>query len=538
MKYNTPILTSLVKTLRPLGFSALSSIRAALLLTPLFAIGAAAETSQPAPQPKLNAKANPPDVPQYQSKGFNVLFIAVDDLNDWVGCFGGNPQVITPNMDRLAKQQAMVMNKAYAPSTVCGPSRSALLSGKRASSTGIYGNRENMKFAPNTKDVATLPQYFSQHGYHALSTGKIFHKHPTEDGLDQGQWAFDEFAAPSEGGKGGMLWKKSPPSEDGDEKGEEFRWGAVKAPVEKTKDYIACKWAADQLQRDFDGKPFFLALGLSKPHLPWEVPQQFFDLYPLDQLKPVDIVRDDLKDIVGKNGKPLFRPDPRFLAADRANLHLEAQQAYLANISYVDYCLGVVFDALAKSEYADNTIIMLWGDHGWHLSEKMKYGKTDLWEESCRVPLLVSVPGITKPDFKCEGVVNLLDMYPTLVELCGLPANAENEGRSFAPLLKNPSMEWNVPTLTTYQYKNHSFTDGRYRYTWYGGKGDGAEELYDHTVDPLEHKNLAANPESQEIIARFKKHLPTHDEPDSPRNKLSGADKRKMSKGKRKKDDK
>ena len=544
MKHTNTLLASSLKILRSLRLpecGALPILLAALLLTPLMATGAATGSNQPVQQaePSGPGKAALEEAAEYQSKGFNVLFIAIDDLNDWVGCFGGNPQVITPNMDRLAEQRAMIMNKAYAPSTVCGPSRSALLSGKRASSTGVYGNRENMRLAPLTKDVTTLPQYFSQHGYHTLSTGKIFHKHPTADGLDEGQWAFDEFAALPGGGKGGMLWEKRPPAEEGNEKGEEFRWGAVKAPVEKTKDYLACKWAADQLQRDFEGKPFFLALGLSKPHLPWEVPQQFFDLYPLDKLKPVDIVRDDLKDIVGKKGDPIFRPDPRFKAADQANLHLEAQQAYLANISYVDYCLGVLFDALAKSKYADNTIIMLWGDHGWHLSEKMKYGKTDLWEESCRVPLLVSVPGLTKPDFKCEGVVNLLDMYPTLVELCGLPPNAENEGRSFAPLLKNPSMEWNVPTLTTYQYKNHSLTDGRYRYTWYGGKADGAEELYDHSVDPLEHTNLAANPESQEIIALFKKYLPTHDEPNAPRNKLSGADKRKMSqnKGKRKKVD-
>ena len=544
MKHTNTLLASSLKILRSLRLpecGALPILHAALLLTPLMATGAATGSNQPVQQaePSGPGKAALEEAAEYQSKGFNVLFIAIDDLNDWVGCFGGNPQVITPNMDRLAEQRAMIMNKAYAPSTVCGPSRSALLSGKRASSTGVYGNRENMRLAPLTKDVTTLPQYFSQHGYHTLSTGKIFHKHPTADGLDEGQWAFDEFAALPGGGKGGMLWEKRPPAEEGNEKGEEFRWGAVKAPVEKTKDYLACKWAADQLQRDFEGKPFFLALGLSKPHLPWEVPQQFFDLYPLDKLKPVDIVRDDLKDIVGKKGDPIFRPDPRFKAADQANLHLEAQQAYLANISYVDYCLGVLFDALAKSKYADNTIIMLWGDHGWHLSEKMKYGKTDLWEESCRVPLLVSVPGLTKPDFKCEGVVNLLDMYPTLVELCGLPPNAENEGRSFAPLLKNPSMEWNVPTLTTYQYKNHSLTDGRYRYTWYGGKADGAEELYDHSVDPLEHTNLAANPESQEIIALFKKYLPTHDEPNAPRNKLSGADKRKMSqnKGKRKKVD-
>jgi arylsulfatase A-like enzyme len=540
MEYKNPLLTLLVKTRSRLGLpsrTALPSIHAVLLLTPLVAIGAATEAIEPVQQsqPSAPGKAELQESANYQSKGFNVLFIAVDDLNDWVGCFGGHPQAITPNMDRLAQQQAMVMNKAYAPSTVCGPSRSALLSGKRVASIGIYGNVQNIKFAPKTKDVATLPQYFSQHGYHTLSTGKIFHKHPTETGMDEGQWAYDEFATPSEGGKGGILWRKSPPAEGGDEKGEEFRWGAVKAPVEKTKDYLACKWAADQVQRDFEGKPFFLALGLSKPHLPWEVPQQFFDLYPLDQLKPVEIVRDDLKDIVNKKGAAIFRTDSRFEAADKANMHLEAQRAYLANISYVDYCLGVIFDALAKSKYADNTIIMLWGDHGWHLSEKMKYGKTDLWEESCRVPLLVRVPGVTKPGSKCEGVVNLLDMYPTLVELCGLPPNAENEGRSFAPLLRNPSMEWAVPTLTTYQYKNHSLTDGRYRYTWYGGKADGAEELYDHSVDPLEHENLAANPASQEIIARFKKCLPIHDESEAPRNKLSGTDKKKMSKGKKKK---
>ena len=197
----------------------------------------------------------------------------------------------------------------------------------------------------------------------------------------------------------------------------------------------------------------------------------------------------------------------------------------------------MLLDALEKSKYADNTIIMIWGDHGWHLSEKMKYGKTDLWEESDRVPFIVRVPGLTPPGFKCEGVVNLLDMYPTLVELCGLPPNVENEGRSFAPLLKNPKMEWNYPTLTTYQFKNHSLTDGRYRYTWYGGKADGAEELYDHSTDPLEHKNLATKPEFKEVIARFNKHLPTHDEPDSPRNELSGADKRAMRKGGKPKED-
>lgn len=469
---------------------------------------------------------------QTPAKPYNVLFIAVDDLNDWIGCFGGNPQAITPNLDRLAKEQAMVMNKAYCASTVCCPSRSAILTGKRPSTTGIYGNNQDLKKAPKAKDVVTLPEYFGKNGYHTLSTGKIFHKHATAEGMDEGQWAFHEFA-PGGGGHKGMLWEESPDAVLGTNDDPEVSWGACKAPVEETKDYLACQWAADQLERDFEGKPFFLALGISKPHLPWIVPQQFFDLYPLDQIKPVEIFRDDLDDIVDEKENRLFKSSiGPFEAIDKANLHKQAQRAYLANISYVDHCLGVLFDALQKSQHADNTILMLWGDHGWHLGEKTKYGKTDLWEESNRVPFIVRVPGMTPADFRCDGVVNLLDLYPTLVELCGLPLNAENEGRSFVPLLKDPKMEWNHPTLTTYQFSNHSFTDGRYRYTWYGGKANGAEELYDHSTDPLEHKNLAANPESKEIMARFKALLPAHNEPDSPTNKGDKKEMRKAGKQK------
>ena len=480
----------------------------------------------------LCAAEPPPPESTYPSKGYNILFIAVDDMNDWVGCLGGNPQSITPNMDRLAKEKAVVMNKAYCPSTVCCPSRSAILTGKRAASTGVYGNRQNLKNAPKAKDVVTLPEYFAQHGYHTLSTGKIFHKHPTAKGMDEGQWAFKEYADTG-GANGGLLWSESPMGGKEGEKGEEFRWGATKNPIEKTKDHVASKWAADQLGRDFKGQPFFLALGISKPHLPWEVPQQFFDLYPLDKLQPVEIFRDDLKDITNKAGKELFSADERFLAADKANMHKQAQRAYLASISYVDHCLGLVFDALAKSRYADNTIVMVWGDHGWYLSEKLKYGKTELWEEADRVPFIVSVPGVTQAGRKSEAVVNLLDMYPTLVELCGLPVNPENEGRSFAPALRDPNLAWNRPTLTTYNCGNHSVTDGRYRFTYYGGKG-GAVELYDHSVDPLEHRNLAALPEHQEIIGRLRAEMPKHDEPDAPVNKLSPEEKKAMAKKGRK----
>ena len=382
-----------------------------------------------------------------QNKKPNVIFIAIDDLNDWVGCMGGNPQAITPNIDKFASR-ALIMNKAYAPSTVCCPSRTALLTGKHATYTGVYGNTQNFTAAPKAKDLETLPSYFGNRGYHTMSTGKIFHNHGDDHSVFFKEWV-------SVNGKGGKLWSEQPQVEGIKSGGTEFSWGATTAKVEETKDYLSVKWAADQLKRDFDDKPFFLALGISKPHLPWFVPQQFFDMYPLDKLKPVDIYPNDLDDILDKKGKKIFSADNRFMLAEKTGKHKNAQQAYLACISYVDYCLGLLFDQLEKSKYADNTIVMIWGDHGWHLSEKLKYGKTDLWEESCRVPFIVKAPGITpKKGGKTDGVVNLIDMYPTLLELCGLPANKENSGRSFAKLLANPAMKWATPTLTTYQYKN------------------------------------------------------------------------------------
>ncbi len=448
----------------------------------------------------------------------NVLFIAVDDLNDWVGCLGGHSQAITPNFDRFAKKYGVVMNKAYCPSTVCCPSRSAILTGKRSASTGVYGNGQNLKNAPKAKDVTTLPEYFGNHGYHTLSSGKIFHKHQVVDGLDEGQWAYHEFQ--KAGGNGGVIKKIFPPPVEGVKLGgSDFAWGATEAPLEKTKDYLTCKWGAEQIDRDFDGKPFFMALGLSKPHLPWYVPQEFFDMYPLDTFEPPIFRRDDLDDIINAKGEKIFEPTSRFIVADEADMHKEAARAYIAAVSYADTCLGVIFDALEKSDVGENTIVMIWGDHGWHLAEKMHYGKTWLWEESARVPFIVSVPGVTPSGAVCDRVVNLLDMYPTLIDLCDLPKNPANEGHSFARLLADPSMAWDHPTLTTYKYMNHSITDGRYRYTWYGGqKGDGTEELYDHSTDPMEHKNLAASSKHKAIIAKLKKYLPKHNEPDSPMN--------------------
>lgn len=388
----------------------------------------------------------------YAQEKSNVIFIAIDDLNDWVGCFGGNPQVKTPNIDRLYEEGGMIMTKAQAPATVCCPSRSALLTGVHAHNTGVYGNKNNLKNAPKAKDLITLPEYFSKHGYHSLSMGKIFHKHPIpgQNKMDEGEWAFDEWHKTL----GGIspISNERPvnglpnlPDEKPSYHTKAFDWGPTIGNDETLMmDYKTAKWTAEQLTtRDFDGKPFFMAVGISKPHLTWYIPQKYFDMYPLDEIILPKTIDNDLEDILNKYGKQAYHPHDSWLRAEKYGRHKEAVQAYLATITFVDDCIGVLLDGLAKSNYADNTIIMLWGDHGWHLGEKKKYGKTYLWHEATRVPLMVKVPGVTPKSKKCNGVVNLIDMYPTLIELCGLPPNPKNDGHSFAKLLKNPDMEWN-----------------------------------------------------------------------------------------------
>lgn len=458
----------------------------------------------------------------------NVLFIAVDDLNDWIGCVGGNPQVKTPHLDKFNAEGGMVMFDAHASSTVCGPSRSSLLTGKYPHKTGVYGNTTNLRNAPKAKDLVTLPQYFSKYGYHTLSSGKIFHKHswPGSELGDNGQWAFDEWV--QEKGGVGAISKERPvnglPPLPGDNSyhSRAFEWGPTVGNDEtKMKDYITAEWAVKQLNsRDFE-KPFFMAIGFSKPHLPWYVPQKYFDMYPLDEVVLPKTIPNDLEDIVDKHGNPI-QPHGTWLRVEKAGMHKEAVRAYLATITFLDDCVGVLLDGLAESPYADNTIVMLWGDHGWHLGEKQKYGKTQLWQESCRVPFMVKVPGVTPNNKKCMGVVNLIDMYPTLIDLCGLPKNPENDGRSFAKLLHNPDMEWNTPTLTDYNYAGHRIYDGRYSYIVFMEKG--TEELYDHQKDPMEWNNLVDHPEYKQIKERLKALVPAHREKESPRSRKDNSE--------------
>ena len=442
------------------------------------------------------------------ASGPNVLFIAVDDLNDWVGHLGGHPQARTPNIDRLAAQ-GVSFTRAYCSAPLCNPSRISLLTGVEPSRSGVYGNGEKLR--NKLPDAVTLMQYLRAHGYTAKGGGKIFHG---TRGGDPESWDF-YFTVPATKGRGRAKPKTSLA------KSAWAPWGPLDIADEDMFDVKVVNWAISELNQTHE-QPFFLACGFTKPHLPWYVPRKYFDLHPLESIQ-LPATKDGDLDDVPTFGKKLAREvyDPsggRNFAnpgGDHANVIAHDQwrkavQAYLATISFVDAHVGRLLDALEQSGHADNTIVVLWGDHGWHLGEKQHWRKHALWETTTRTTLVVSAPGSTAMNKICERPVSLIDLYPTLVELCGLPARDDLDGQSIVPLLKNPKMKWDRPALTTYGPGNHAVRTERWRYIRYH---DGGEELYDHNADLHEWQNLATSSEHADVIRELRKSLPAEQQP-------------------------
>jgi arylsulfatase A-like enzyme len=420
----------------------------------------------------------------------NVLFIAVDDLNHWVGYLGRNPQTITPNIDRLAKR-GVRFTRSYCAAPSCNPSRAALMSGMRPSTTGVYDNGNDWRtVVPEDKP---LPAQFRKAGYSVLGAGKIYH-----GGYDRrSEW--DDYLA-KEGGN------PKPVGNDG--------VGGIKfAPLDCTDQDLAewriVDYGIEQLQKKHE-KPFFLAVGLHKPHMPWNVPRKYFDMHPLDRIQLPPHRDGDLSDVPAA-GQKMARPEgdhARMVASGRWK---EAVQAYLAAISYADAMIGRLVEALDKSAYRDDTIICFWGDHGWHLGEKEHWRKFALWEEATRAPLIWVAPGVTRPDSVCERTVDFMGIYPTLMDLCGLPTPSHVEGTSIRPLLSNPKAAWDRPAMTTYHFMNHAVRTEGWRYIRYA---DGGEELYDEAKDPYEWTNLAPRKEHEGRKAELARHLPKENRPD------------------------
>jgi len=434
----------------------------------------------------------------------NVLFIAIDDLNDWIGCLGGHPDVKTPNLDRLSERGVLFTN-AFCSAPACNPSRASLLTGILPSTSGVYLNPQPWR--PVLPDAVTIPQHFMANDYHVTGGGKIFHgSYP-----DPPSW-HEYFPSKTKTKPSDPV----PPNRplNGIPKTSHFDWGPVDVEDSDMGDWKVADWARGELSKDHD-KPFFLAVGIFRPHLPWYVPKKYLDMYPPDQITLPNVNENDLDDIPPP-GKKMAKPNGDHKKVIDHNQWRKAVSAYLASISFADACVGRVIDALDRSAYADNTVIVLWSDHGWHLGEKLHWRKFSLWEEATHNVLMVVAPGITSPGGRCSRPMSMIDIYPTLIDICGLSPNKRLEGKSLLPLLKNPKAAWERPALTTHGRNNHSIRSERWRYIRYK---DGSEELYDRDKDELEWNNLAGKPGYDEVKKELSRWLPTVNAPDAPRDK-------------------
>ena len=425
----------------------------------------------------------------------NVLMIAIDDQNDWIGCMNGHPQASTPNIDRLASRGVAFQN-AHCQAPLCNPSRSSLMTGRRPSSSGVYGLVPDFRNASALKDAITLPQYFRQHGYSARMAGKIFHGAYGRKPTDQ---EFDVVGPPSEIGP-----RPDKPLVTTPSRHPLVDWGTFPHRDEEKGDWKLATWTIAQL-RERHEKPFFLCTGFFLPHVPCYVTQKWFDMFPEDSLLLPPVQQNDRSDV------PRFSwylhwtlPEPRLRFLQENSQWKSLVRSYLASTAFVDSQVGRILDALESSPYADNTIVVLWSDHGWHLGEKQITGKNSLWDRSTRVPLIFAGPGIF-PGGNCTEPAELLDIYPTLAELCRLPAPEKQEGHSLAPQLVNPETQRPWPAITTHNHDNHGLRTRDWRFIRYA---DGSEELYDMRNDPNEWTNLADRAHSQSILAVLRKMLP------------------------------
>jgi arylsulfatase A-like enzyme len=505
----------------------------------------------------------------------NVLFIILDDMNDAVEGMGGHPQAITPNLSRLAGEGIRFTN-AHSAAPVCGPSRASLWTGIYPHNSGLYGHRQDRNRwhnNPTLKHSKPLFEHFADNGYGIFGAGKVFHENHNiqalfdrsdgrgtfGNGSEYGPFAFtgdmskgiskalhahpdvpkqfgitgfNSFASidnvPEVNGyKGWVLIKGQKP----------FRYN-TEQDRDRLPDELTADFGIDVLQQDHN-EPFLITLGIIRPHAPWHAPQSYFDMFPLDEIQKPPYLKNDLDDCAEElwkfeldNGKVVSNYGMfRFSALKEAYEGDEGwrrwMQAYLACVAFADAQVGRVLDALENSEYADNTIVVVTSDHGFHMGEKDQIFKRTVWDESTRVPLIIRMPDRKNKGKDSSHPVGLIDLYPTLVDLCGLPEDTYREGGrsldgySLRPFLDDPEngtwdgpdvaltaieagvpVEQNVPAKAVDQHFSVRSKDWRYTLT---RKGD--EELYDHRKDPNEWNNLADDPEFADVRARLNKSL-------------------------------
>ena len=438
----------------------------------------------------------------------NVLFIAIDDLNDWIGCLGGHPQTITPNLDRLASSGVLFTN-AHCPAPACNPSRSAIFTGRSPHRSGLYDNRQQMREV--MPDEVLIPKYFQQHGYFAAGSGKLLHYFIDADSWD------DYFPRPeTENPFPETFYPKQRPvnlPRGGPWQYIETDWAALDvSDKDFGGDWSVTRWIGEQLGKSHD-QPFFLGCGIYRPHEPWFVPKKYYEPFPLESIQlPPGYRADDLGDVPMAGVR---------MAKNRYFAHIQKQgqwkkgiQGYLASIHFADAMLGRVMSALESGPNAENTIVVLWSDHGWQLGEKEHWQKYTPWRAVTRIPLIIRVPNSLAstlpngtPQARCDYPVNLLSLYPTLLELCGLPELDSCDGPSLVPLLQDPGTAVWPHASITFLAKPGSFAiSGKtHRYIHYA---EGSEELYDINADPFEWTNLAKQNSHSSQLAEFRAMAP------------------------------
>ena len=432
-------------------------------------------------------------------------------MNDWTTLFDKSNPIQTPNLERLA-ERGTFFSKAYCNSPACNPSRASVLSGTRPSSNGVYANRSDWKKA--LSDIGILPQHFRNHGYLAYASGKIFHHHGTQFHKYEAFDSFVEFPSrqpdtpmPRNGNLNGI---KSWTASDGSRGpvSRNFDWGVYPENPDDHIDNRTVDWAIKKIAAPSE-KPFFIATGIYRPHMPFFAPQEWYDRYPLGQLRMPEKNDKDLEDLPDAARAMLHPPSRKFMSTFEqeklrdAFIFEKAVRGYQAAASFADHQVGRLLDALDKSDKADNTIIALWSDHGFHLGEKSHWEKFVLYEKATHIPFIIVAPGF-KEGQVCHRPVSLIDLYPTLVELCQLPAPPQLEGESLVPLLRRPKSSRD-PVLITYGKGNHAIRSDRYRYIRYA---NGEEELYDLVADPKEWTNIAYLKGTNKVMKQHAKWLP------------------------------
>lgn len=421
----------------------------------------------------------------------NVLFIVADDLNTALGAYG-HPLVQTPNIDALARR-GVRFDRAYCQNPLCCPSRASFLTGLRPDSSQVWAN--NVDFRTKHPDLVTLPQHFKNNGYYSAREGKLFHMNVpagvgTPEFQDPPSWSHSGSPQGLEDKSPGTLHRLGPPE------GQAFgiTWMST-ADAKGQADEDAASRAISLLEAH-QNEPFFLGLGFVRPHLPLVAPSRFFDLYPLDRCQPAQNPPNDIDDI-----SPLFRSIIPNLWNHMGMSEAEQREAlrgYYATTSFMDEQCGRVLSALDRLNLRDNTIVVFTSDHGWHLGEHTRWQKRSFFEESARVPLIVADPRRPIRGRASAGLVELVDLYPTLCDLTGLPAPAHLEGQSFAPLLSNPRRRWKRAAYTHFQLngiRGDAVHAPNYHYfRWRAPDGRLEEELYDRRRDPRQFTNQAANP--------------------------------------------